>query len=121
MIPACLWASPLLATVMDPVSPASASPLPKAMLTLSTLAFESETDPMLISPLVVKLFAPSSLTVSGVPVSSVWMGNKTEWDMAAHAVVKELSDEWSVISIYLPAQTNDNDSKLIFILNIVKF
>ena len=49
------------------------------------------------------------------------MGDKTEWDMAAHAVVKELSDEWSVISIYLPAQTNDNDSKLIFILNIVKF
>jgi hypothetical protein len=44
----------------------SASPLPKAMLPLSTLTFETESDPMLISP--VKVFKPSSLAVS-VPVS----------------------------------------------------
>ena len=32
----------------------------------------------------------------------LWVGDKTEWDMAAHAVVKELSDERSVISIDFP-------------------
>jgi hypothetical protein len=39
------------------------------------------------------------------------MGDKTQWDMAAHAVVKKLSDEWSVISIDLPAH---GDSPLLF-------
>jgi len=40
-----------------------------------------------------------------------WMGDKTEWDMATYALVKELSDEWGVISIDLPAR---GDSPLLF-------
>ena len=32
-----------------------------------------------------------------------WVGDKTEWDMAVHAVAKELSHGWSAISIDLPA------------------
>jgi len=32
-----------------------------------------------------------------------WMGDKTEWDIAANAIIEELSDEWNVIAIDLPA------------------
>ena len=67
MLTACCWALPM-ATVMDLVSPKSVSPLPKAMLPLSTLAFQTETDPMLLISPLVEAFATSSLVVPA-PVS----------------------------------------------------
>jgi 2-succinyl-5-enolpyruvyl-6-hydroxy-3-cyclohexene-1-carboxylate synthase len=40
-----------------------------------------------------------------------WMGDKTEWDLAASAIIEELSDEWNVVAIDLPAH---GDSPLLF-------
>ena len=48
------------------------------MLPILTLSlFETEADPMLISPLVVKVVAPSSLAVPGPDVSSVFMAHSS--------------------------------------------
>jgi hypothetical protein len=71
---------------MDPLSPKSASPLPHAMLSLLALSlFETEADPMLIAPLVVKMVSPSSLAVSVTAVSSVFMAHLSLFDASAVA------------------------------------
>jgi len=41
----------------------------------------------------------------------LWVGDKTEWDMAAHAVVEKLSAEKSLVSIDLSAR---GDALLLF-------